>query len=291
METNDTPAIVKIVKPRSYVACLREGMKYPFLHFGEMYKFLWPATLLFVFLSVGVTLTELHLILGYKHLPEFSVFSGLTFALLEFLSLLSFSFFAGHVLFQQRQVILQGVLPNVKPCRICGELWKPSLRFLLCGLVVKLLFDGAVALVVLALFRTWLFLLAPAILLLLALLFLVPFFLEYLFTEASFCAAFKATKWRYMGSLTIVLLLSLFAVWLVSAMGALPFLSVISIDVQVFQASLQGDVCLLPGFFPYLRAVCIALSLFVNVFAWLLFSYPLLFHWGSTVAIEKERQG
>lgn len=289
METNETP-VVKIVKGRSYVASLREGIKYPFLHFGEMCRFLWPVTLFLVILSIGVTLTELHLILGYNRLPELSVSRGLALVLLEFLSLSGTSLFMGHVLYQQQQLTLQGVLPNVKPCRACGKLWKPALRFLFCGFIVKLLFNGVLALFALALLRSWFLLLLPVALLLLCLLFLVPSFLEYLFTEASFLAAFKAGKWRYMGNTTIVLLLSLFAASLVSAIGALPLFSVIGIDALVFQASLQGDVILLPTFFPCLRVVCIVLYTLVNTFALLLFFYPLLFHWGSTIAFEQERR-
>ena len=290
METNDTPATLQIVKSRSYVASLREGLKFPLLHFGELCRFLWPAMLLLLILSLGTTLTELHLALGHKQLPALSTANGLAVAGLELIVLLSHALFMGHILYQQRTLTAQGTLPHAKSWKIWHEWLNLALRSLLCGAVVKLLFCLCVAALAISRLQSqWLWLL-PSVFLLLLLLLLVPPFLEFLFSKVSLVVAFKTARWRHLGNTTAIVLLAGLISGLVAIAGSLPLFSLIGIDVQVFLATLQGDAVQLPAYIPCLRVVCILLSALAGAFATLLFLYPLLFHWGSTTALDQERK-
>ena len=128
--------------------------------------------------------------------------------------------------------------------------------------------------------------LLPALLLLLQL----PVLLEYLFTKSSYVAAFSQAGWRHLGRALLVLFVALLPVLFIEGIALLPYALVTYIVIQVIQAASNGDVVVLPAFFPWLRALCLMIYVLAASFASLFLAYPLLFHWGATKAIEQGRK-
>lgn len=283
------PAPTEIRKPRSYVACLREGMNFPLTHFGEIFRFLWPTALAVAVVdAVGKMLETAIVVRG--PLPMLSARSWTEIALLELVAFVAAVIVTSQVVYQQRHLVGQGRLPRGRSWSALRQSLAPFLRTLFCALLsVAVLLGSAALFLAGALHRQPLWHLGGLALLFL-LLCLTPAMLQYLYTRDSLLSALRTPFWRYLGRTAAVLLLALFACSLALFVVALPYLLVSLIDVLVARQTAMGDILVLPTAFPLLRAATILLYVFLGIFVNLLLSYPLLYHWGACSAIEQERK-
>ena len=274
----------QIIKPRSYVSCLREGLSYPLTHFTLIARFVWPAAIIYILLSLASTLLALRLMEGY------GTALIVTVSLLEFFDLLGFSFYLGHVVWQQRKLVELGYIPRVWPWQVWREMKSPMLRSLICMLIFDfLLFLALGALACGGLLGVRFFIwLSPVPLVLLF--FLLPVMQHYLFSTDTFSASLETFRVRYLWRLLAIVLLSGLVMLIVLFVGALPLCLTTYIDVQSMTAAAMGDTVGLPGYFPVLRVLAVCILQFVALCTLLFVLYPQLFHWGAATAIEKERR-
>ncbi|MBQ8051128.1 MAG: hypothetical protein IJ197_06080 [Bacteroidaceae bacterium] len=276
----------QIIKPRSYVSCLSQGLSYPLVHFTDILRFTWPAILVSTLLTVAIALYGVTLMMQSS--PALFVVA----LVLELLDILGFSYYLAHVVWQQRRLVELGYIPRVRPWHVWRELVSPFWRSVLCSLVIDVLFVISVVAFSVGLILPPLQLLlwlSPVPLVLL--LFLLPVSQHYLFTGDSLSRSFDHFHVRYMGRLLAIVVLSGLVVLLIVALGAMPFGIVSYIDAQSTIGLLTGDAAQLPSYFPWLRLLSIFILQFVALCAFPLMLYPQLFHWGAVTAIEQEREG
>ena len=274
----------QIIKPRSYVSCLYEGLSYPLTHFTLIARFVWPAALIYIVLSLAVTLLALKLLGGQNTALVVTV------SVLELSDLLGFSLYLGHVVWQQRKIVEVGYIPRVWPWQVWREMRTPMLRSLICMVLVDVLLFLAFGVLVLGYVLGLRFLMWLSPVPVVLSFFLLPVMQHYLFSTDSFSTSLDTFRFRYLWRLLAIVLLSGFVMLLVLFVGALPLGLTTYIDVQSMMAAAVGDTTGVPGYFPVLRILAVCILQFVALFAGLLVLYPQLFHWGAVTAIEKERQ-
>lgn len=289
MEKQDTPKI-EIIKARSNVACLRDGLSFPLLHFTEIVRFLWPLLLVFGVFYTVAKLIEQHLLLGASaSLVPSTQTLGLVGGL-ELLSFLLLVVLSGAVLYQQRHLTEKGHLPHARVWTVWREMQGPVFRMLV-GSIIGILFlaSSAVAFVLASLLHLpWCYLAGVALLVLY--LIQVPALLEYSYTDISYLKAIRQVHLRYFGRAMTILFVAGLVTVLCLVIIALPFALVASVDAQVFLTHASGDVAVLPSAFLAIRAVSVLIYILLSTFVSLLMAYPLQYHWGSTKAFEQERQ-
>ena len=283
------PAPTEIRKPRSYVACLREGMNFPLTHFGEIFRFLWPAALAVAVVdAVGKMLETAIVVRG--PLPMLSARSWVEIGLLELVAFVAAVVVTSQVVYQQRHLAEQGRLPGGRPWPVLRQSLSPFFRTLLCALFSVVVLLGAAAFFLAGALSHQPLWHVGGLALLFLLLCLTPAMLHYLYSRDGLSVALRTPFWRYLGRTVAVLLLALLACGLALFVVALPYLLVSLIDMLVARQTALGDILVLPTAFPLLRGVAIFLYVFLGIFVNLLLSYPLLYHWGACSAIEQERR-
>jgi len=290
-----------IIKPRSYVACLREGLKIPFLHFSELLKLLWPIWLLVTLLVAGIQVAQLglsHEMLNAQ--PQAanqgggSAFQWGLMAALEIVLFILCLLFMGHVVWQQRQLVETEKLPTERPWKVCRSILHSTWRsfvgivilmlpylLLLAGLLWGLHVNNKVATIACG---------VGMLLWIAYVIVLLPSVLEYFYTEKSLAKSFSIRLgFHYWGRTFVVVLLAGLASLLVLFVACLPTFLVLYVEGQVMGLTMMGDVVTLPSYFPVLRYAVLALYALMACFGTLIFTYPLLYHWGAIRAIEQER--
>lgn len=274
----------QIIKPRSYVSCLGEGLSYPLVHFTTIFRFVWPAALLSTLISVGLYVFGQHLMMKQ------STMLWAILAVTGLLDLLGLSFYQGHVLWQQHRLVQLGYIPRVWPWQVAGEMKTPLLRSLLCSLVEDVLVLLSVAAAVVGILFRSLMYAGMAFVPLVLLFFLLPSMLHYLFSSDSLSASLDAFRVRYLGRLLVILLLTYLVMLLVVTVGSIPLALLTYVDYQAMVATMMGDSVALPGYFGVLGIVSLCILQFVALCSMAWGMYPLLFHWGTVTAIERERE-
>ena len=116
MTTNE-PHHTEIIKPRSYVSSLREGLAFPLLHFTEIARFLLPVSLL-----VALVVPVLCRILRTMLCDTPTAFQWTLILLVVLVLVALFKLLVAHILYQQRRLVALGYIPNVKAWRVWGDL-------------------------------------------------------------------------------------------------------------------------------------------------------------------------
>lgn len=292
METKETKETnrIEVIKPRSYVSCLAEGLKFPLLHFTEIIRQLWPLVLFAAISHVCLGEVMQRILDSYAHTLQMS-----TARLAAIYGLLAVDFLvmvlvSGAVLYQQYHLTDEGQLPRVRLWTAWRKLISPTLRNLL-ALVIVLVFCGLGVWVLIAAAVShqplWLIGCGVSLLLLLV---QGPVLLEFFFARVSYLKALMRVRWRYAGRFYAVLLISSLVFVLSLLIASLPAMLITYVDYMSFQSVVTGDTLLLPTQFPLLRALTNLLFILVGLYTSLFIEYPMLFHWGSITAIEQIRQ-
>lgn len=292
METKETKETnrIEVIKPRSYVSCLAEGLKFPLLHFTEIIRQLWLLVLFAAILHVCLGEVMQHILDSYAHTLQMSTARLVAICGLLAVDWLGMVLVSGAVLYQQYHLTDEGRLPRVRLWTAWRKLISPTLRNLL-AFVIMLLFSGVGvwALIAAAVYHQPLFLIGGGVSLLL-LLVQGPVLLEFFFARISYLKALMRVRWRYAGRFYAVLLISGIVFVLSLLIATLPAMLVTYVDFMSFQSVVTGDTLLLPTQFPILRALTNFLFILVGLYTSLFIAYPMLFHWGSITAIEQLRQ-
>jgi len=318
--------MIEVLKPRSYVGSLYEGLKMPLLHFGKMFRLLWPVVLLVCWVNVVVHGVEYEVLSGAAAAQVLDKADVVWLCVFEVVALLAATLLMAHVVFQQRGVVTAGVVPDLSLRKSWRQVVALFPRSLVSLLIVLLLVGGMVASITLGFHfplenatpdetvsEMGTAQSAPALVIggeetpaphsplaialglgggvvfLAMLLVMVPVLMQFLLTQDGLGASFRAFRWRNMGRTLAVLFLSGLLALAIVAIGALPDVLITYTDVQVVMARQQGDLLRLPAIFPALRVIGVLFSSCFAIYAFLFVAWPLLFEWGGTQS-QKDKE-
>ena len=109
---------IEIIKPRSYVSCLRAGLSFPLLHFGEIARFLLPIALV-VALVTPLLWRPLYSML--RTAPTYIEWCLILF--LVFLLVALFKVLLLHILYQQRRLVALGYIPKTNSWQVWRDIF------------------------------------------------------------------------------------------------------------------------------------------------------------------------
>jgi len=305
----DTPESKKIevLKQRSYARCLRDGLATGLKNTGSWIRLSWPVVLAFsVLYACFCTL-----------LPNIPVLpaSGHSWQTCGVVALIGIMMFLAEIgvyactFWHQHKLIDLGYLPEVRlwnEWHSVAGVFIRVLRIALVGLGIWILylclsyaiFHGLGTMTTGPATAKWMWLLVGISLLMLLLLKLwlmgscCIVIMEYVLGKTSLAMAFRSYAWgkRYLGRTIIVGLLSVLIALLLWALMSLPMFLCNHVDNIVGNMLLEGEVAVLPTYYPVFRFTVMIISALASCFSILLVLYPLCFNWGAMHAIESERK-
>ena len=305
METKETRNI-EVLKHRSYVRCLRDGMAIGMKYMGVTMRLAWPTVVAFALMFAWFLWLEsgvLQAVMEGRMGQAMAVLcvDGVLLALAEM------GFYA-CVLWHQRRLVELGFLPEARLWREYRSIGRTFLRvlwvslasfvlwmvvLLLCGVLVT----GCGMLTEKTGGASWAWAMAVgmAIVLGAVLVWLMGFtyqlFMEYMMGDGSLKDAFRSFAWgrRYLSRTIVVSLLSLFVMLVLWLLVSLPMLTCRMVDGYVVQMLMEGETAVLPSYYSFLRFFAFLLSGVGCCLTLLLVLYPLCLNWGSIHAMEQER--
>ena len=117
MTTNE-PHHTEIIKPRSYVSSLREGLAFPLLHFTEIARFLLPVSLL-----VALVVPVLCRILRTMLCDTPTAFQWTLILLVVLVLVALFKLLVVHILYQQRRLVALGYIPKTNSWQVWRDIF------------------------------------------------------------------------------------------------------------------------------------------------------------------------
>lgn len=245
--------VYSVVKKRSYVSCITEGIRYSFCHLGLLLRYLWPS----MFLA-----------------------SILTFPFIIF--------FLGQVDAMLRKWIELGYLPKVKARTLWPEIKHCSYRnlvtYIICGILCFLMSCGILLPLILGLNIWW-----SIVAFLVMFLLMIPFDcmeFQLSYTDVPVMEAIIGgvrKGFRHYGRLFAFELLCVLILTIVSILTCLPIIAVMLVLMKAHYAMIAGDVIDLPLIFPLYAVLAYVASVAIELVCLLIYSFCKCLMWGSLV--------
>lgn len=287
-----------LFKVRSYLECLKEGIKLPTQHILPLLRFLYPSLLVGALCAVlcGLFFNRQAIVMqqwvgaGMSGQPDVPVLAVIALAVL---SLLSFSFYLGQLMVVVAHYAASGQFPALRFGAVYKEVLHTSLRALTFILIALLILTPLSLLVtdLLGLFSVWNWVLQA----LLYLVFLLPFLmvgLDYMLNSShSFRDSLRFMKegYQYWVAIFIVLLCSGLIQGVFNWVAGLPVAILAYAENAFTVAILNGDATDLPGWVPVVSVMFWVLCLLIMAIASWVEVFSLSFLYGTVEARKAER--